>query len=177
MSVGIQTTLDGWSQNDASRLNHELAMLGHFPKMKGRTQWNPDFPELHTIWCAVEHVVQTASAQDGIHALSAPEVNEILMQMGFAPQKVKRTIAAILSGSQNIVKINRRNYSGEGHSWAMYVWGQDNADEVNRRDAILAKWLHDEANAERVHHVMMTSAKLGLDRFKPTAGWADDVNV
>ena len=36
----------------------------------------------------------------------------------------------------------------------------------NARDAVLAKWLYDPANTDRVHDVLSTTCALGLDRFK-----------
>ena len=47
MSIGVQTTLNGLNNNDEQHsLNVEMAHLGHFPKMKNRTQWNP----LQSLW-------------------------------------------------------------------------------------------------------------------------------
>ena len=177
MSYGVQTTLNGlYSKDEQHSLNVEMAHLGHFPKMKNRTQWNPLWPELPTIWRACEYIV-FAHTELQI-AVSAVKVNDELIKMGFPAQKVKRTVAATMAGNDNMVKINRREYPCDGgKSWALYVWGKEAADEMNARDAVLAKWLNDPANIDRVHDVLSTTCALGLDRFKPKKGWGNDVSV
>lgn len=177
MSYGVQTTLNGLNNKDEQHsLNVEMAHLGHFPKMKNRTQWNPLWPQLPTIYCAVVYIVEAHTNKSV--AVSAVKVNDELVAMGFPSQKVKRSIAAIMAGHANMVKINRREYPCDGgKSWALYVFGKDAADEMNKRDAVLAKWLYDPANTDRVHDVLSTTCALGLDRFKPKQGWEGDVSV
>ena len=177
MSYGVQTTLDGlYSRDELHAVDVEMAQLGHFPNMKNRTQWNPLWPKLHTIGEAVEYIV--IAHTDKQIAVSAVKVNDELIAMGFAPQKVKRTVAAMMAGHPNMFKINRREYPYEGgKSWAMYVFGKEALNEMNARDAVLAKWLNDPANIDRVHDVLSTTCALGLDRFKPKKGWDDDVSV
>lgn len=134
-----------------------------YPKLPRRTVWNPKYPQLHTIKSAVIYVVQE-STDNGL-AISPPQVNKRLIEMGFEPQLVVRTIQAILSSTPGINKCLVRFYPNDSSkSWACYAFGWG-ANVIDKKHKQLAGWLNTNDHFTQTVQVIRTMAKIGRDHF------------
>lgn len=126
---------------------------GVFPHMPNRTQWNRDWPHLHTIECAIRHIVDDAAMMD--EPVSPPMVRQILIDMGFGEHDVRRTVQAVLGASKNgFVKVIRRDIPEDGgKSWSMYTSCHEAAFRINEKDIKLAAWLQYTNNVQRLDAV------------------------
>lgn len=136
---------------------------GVFPYMPNRTQWNRDWPLLHTIVAAVHHIIGEASEAET--PMSAPMVRQKLIDMGFGEHDVHHTISSILGSSKHrFVKVIRRDIPEDGgKSWAMYVDDEWTAHEVNAKDTALVMWLME--HADRLDGVQRNVERYGAGRW------------
>ena len=170
----------GWF--DPNSDHHQLARynakkFGEFPYLKQRRFWNADWPWLHTTTRVIEWIVADESQKKGINATCAPWVAKRMDEMGFPVPDVRRTIAAIMTSHPHIVEIDRRHYPDDGgKSWKMYVWTEAAAEDLRKRDGVLAPWADEPMNIQRINDILMTIEKLGLSRFfPPKPGFNDGI--
>ena len=136
-----------------------------FPHMPNRTQWNEDWPYLHTITEAVRYIVDEESRIE--NPVSALMCQHRLMEMGFGDHDAHHTISAILGASKNgFVKVARRHIpEGGGKSWAMYAACHESAFHINQKDIRLAAWLATAGNAERLESIQENIRRGGFGVF------------
>lgn len=135
---------------------------GVFPYMPNRTQWNADFPHLHTIKSAIEFIVRDWN--ESLVGPSALCVARELDLMGFDVPDVHRTIASVLGNRRHgFVKLKTRYYpdlmefdtaefinEGRKKSWATYALNQSWADAIDDKHTRLAKWLENDSESARL---------------------------
>ena len=135
---------------------------GVFPHMPNRTQWNEEYPHLHTIKAATEFIVRDWY-ESGVGP-SALCVGRALGRMGFDVPDVHHTIASVLGNSRHgFVKLKSRYYPDlmmfdkaefingpRKKSWATYALNQSWADAINDKHARLAKWLENDDMSARL---------------------------